>query len=79
MARQRSMSAALGERDAARHIGYSVQYLRDARRNRRGPAYIRVGRSIRYLPRDLDAWLDAHRVDPAAADQDIRDSDTVAP
>jgi len=52
----------LAERDAAQYIGYSPAYLRKCRRTGHGPAYIRVGRSIRYRIKDLDAWLEAHRV-----------------
>lgn len=32
-----------------------------------GPAYVRVGRSIRYLKADLDAFLASNRIDPSAA------------
>lgn len=52
----------LRERDAARYIGMSVPYLRQARMRARGPAYYRIGRSIRYGVSDLDAWLSTHRV-----------------
>jgi len=31
----------------------------------RGPAYIRIGRSIRYRIADLDRWLEQHKVDPS--------------
>ena len=60
--------AALDEKDAGIYIGMSVSFLRKSRmegdRKRRtpGPPYVRVGRTIRYLIRDLDAWLDQHRV-----------------
>ncbi|HEX4568337.1 MAG TPA: hypothetical protein VH138_17005 [Vicinamibacterales bacterium] len=37
-----------GERDAARFVGYSIAFLRMARQKNRGPAFIRIGRSIRY-------------------------------
>ena len=45
-------------------LGYGVDYLKQARIFGRGPSYIRVGRSIRYRIRDLDQWLEAHRVVP---------------
>lgn len=36
-------------------------------RNRgRGPTWIRVGGLVRYRRADVDAWLDAHAVTPAA-------------
>lgn len=63
-------SAVLQERDAARYIGMSVPFLRQSRmhgarlKRTPGPPYIRVGRAIRYLRTDLDAWLESHRVQP---------------
>jgi predicted DNA-binding transcriptional regulator AlpA len=53
---------ALTEPEAARYIAYSVPFLRLTRRENRGPAFIRIGRSIRYRIADLDAWMAAHRV-----------------
>lgn len=61
----------LDEHGAASHISMSVAYLRADRvrghpGNRTpGPPYIKLGRAIRYDVRDLDAWIDAHRVDRA--------------
>lgn len=50
------------EPEAARYLAMSRAYLRIARAQGRGPAYIRAGRAILYLTRDLDSWLDSHRV-----------------
>lgn len=55
------------EEDAAAFVGYTPAALRAWRRQGRGPAYIRVGRSVRYRISDLDEWLGAHRVDPRFA------------
>lgn len=33
----------------------------------RGPAYHKYGKRILYSGRDLNAFLDAHRIEPAAA------------
>jgi predicted DNA-binding transcriptional regulator AlpA len=60
-------SLGLEERDAARYICYTQAALRSWRRKGRGPAYIRYGRSVRYLRSDLDAWLARHRVEPTEA------------
>ncbi len=55
---------ALNEFQAAKYIGMSRSYLAQARmdghRNNRTPAppFIKIGRSVRYLREDLDAWLD---------------------
>ena len=53
---------ALRELDAARYVGLSGAYLRQARREERGPAYYRIGRAVRYLIADLDAWRAQYRV-----------------
>lgn len=62
---------ALREKEAATYLGLSSFHLRntrvvDARRKARGepiegPAWINIGRAVRYLREDLDAWLDARR------------------
>lgn len=55
---------ALTEHEAARYIGMSRSYLAQARmdgpRASRTPApvFIKIGRSVRYLREDLDAWRD---------------------
>jgi len=70
---------AFREGDAAAYLGLSASYLRnlrvaDGRRLKagdpiQGPRWINIGqRAIRYLREDLDAWLDAHRRDPAMGD-----------
>jgi hypothetical protein len=59
----RTPAHTITERDASHYIGLSVAYLRQARRLGRGPAYLRIGRTIRYHIEDLDAFLQAHRVE----------------
>jgi len=57
------------ETEAACYIGMSRSFLRQDRMDgpragrTTGPQYIRIGRSIRYLKEDLDAWLEAHRIE----------------
>lgn len=65
---RRSPTSALAEPDAARYIGYTPSSLRAWRREGRGPAFVRHGRSVRYLTSDLDSWLAAHRVQPGNDD-----------
>lgn len=60
--RQPVAPAVLREEDAARYIGRSRAFLKRARREGRGPAVVRIGRSIVYRLVDLDAWLEAHVV-----------------
>ena len=57
----RPPAATLNCPDTAKYIGFSVWWLKQARRTGRGPAYVRVGRAIRYRVADLDTWL-AHHV-----------------
>jgi hypothetical protein len=57
------------EAEAALYIQMSRQFLRlscmEGRRKNRtpGPPFIRIGRAIRYDIGDLDAWLQARRVE----------------
>ncbi len=53
----------LDEADTAIYVGMSRPWLRLQRMRGTGPAYIRIGRTIRYDIRDLDAWLAQHRVE----------------
>ena len=57
------------ETDAARYLGVSKSFLNASRcyGNRSGrtpaPPYVRIGeRAVRYDIRDLDAWIEKHRV-----------------
>jgi hypothetical protein len=62
----------LDEKAAAAHIGMSVSFLQAGRLNGTlgnrtpSPPYLHLGRSVRYDRADLDAWLNARRVDPGA-------------
>lgn len=65
-------NAPLKEEAAAEFIGMSVSYLRLSRM--RGatkctdaPPFVKIGKAIRYLPRDLDAWLESRRKFPGEA------------
>jgi len=58
----------LTDPEAAQYIGMSISFLRQSRmdgvRHNRtsGPSFIKIGRAVRYVREDLDAWLDEHRV-----------------
>jgi hypothetical protein len=59
--------APLDDKEAAAFLGLKSSRLLQAWRCRRtGPAWVRVGRQIRYQQKDLTAYLDANRVDPDA-------------
>ncbi|MCX7109410.1 MAG: DNA-binding protein [Proteobacteria bacterium] len=59
---------AFSDKEAADYIGMSESYLRISRMdgdraNRTpGPNFIKIGKAVRYLKEDLDAWLESHRV-----------------
>ena len=49
--------------EAAHYIGMSESWLRQSRMrgNPDAPPYIKIGKAVRYLKADLDAWLDRLR------------------
>jgi excisionase family DNA binding protein len=57
-------SEPLTETEAAARLGLKVPTLRAWRSQGRGPAYIRLGRAIRYLPTDIDEFLQSNRHRP---------------
>lgn len=69
-----TVSLMLTPEEAARHLGIKVSTLASWRFTSVGPAYYRVGNgrgsSVRYRLDDLDAWLQAHRVEPKEANED---------
>ena len=52
------------EAEAAVRLGLKVATLRAWRHQGRGPAYVRLGRAIRYLTIDLDEFLSSNRHSP---------------
>ena len=51
----------LTEADAADRLGLKVATLRAWRHQNRGPAFVHLGRAIRYLAVDVDNFLYANR------------------
>jgi predicted site-specific integrase-resolvase len=49
---------------AASELGVTCATLKAWRHRGRGPAFVRVGRAVRYRPEDLAAFLARHRVGP---------------
>lgn len=60
------VNALLDELGAETYSGIGRFKLRGLRRERRGPTIVRIGRSVRYRPEDLDAYIRENRV--AASD-----------
>lgn len=56
----------LNRHDAAEYVGVSYATLCTWASIGGGPPYIRAGRKVWYLQRDLDAWIDSRRVSIAA-------------
>ena len=54
----------LNPREAAAALGVVPGTLNHWRMAGKGPAFLRVGRLIKYRSEDLTAWLDARRVSP---------------
>lgn len=50
---------------ASAYLGLSQRTLEKYDREGRGPSKIKLGRAVGYLPADLDAWLEARRVEVA--------------
>jgi excisionase family DNA binding protein len=49
---------------AARVLGLDHRTLEQWRYQGKGPAYLKVGRQVRYRRDDLDAWLNGRRIEP---------------
>jgi predicted DNA-binding transcriptional regulator AlpA len=54
---------AISESELARQANISTAVLRMWRRQGKGPRYVKLGRLVRYLNRDVDVWLNQHAVD----------------
>lgn len=52
----------LNEREASAYLSITVAALRRWRIEKRGPAFIKMSRAVRYSKTDLDAFAEAGRV-----------------
>lgn len=54
----------LNEQETAQYLNMSRSWLRQARCYQwsNAPPYLRLGRSIRYSIKDLDAWIESQAV-----------------
>lgn len=63
-----SSTVVMTEREAATYLSLSRATLRRSRMECKGggsfptPPFLKLGRTVRYLKGDLDAWLASHRV-----------------
>lgn len=51
----------ISEKEAARRYAYSIHWFRRARWMGNGPPFIKVGRRIMYVLKEIDAWFKQHR------------------
>lgn len=49
--------------EAAEQLGVPVTTLADWRFRKKGPTFVKVGRLVRYDQADLDAWIEAQKVE----------------
>jgi predicted DNA-binding transcriptional regulator AlpA len=68
---QEDSPRAMSETELARRISVSTAVLRKWRRERNGPRFVKLGRLIRYLIRDVDIWLEAHSVDGVGTERPL--------
>ena len=68
-------TTALTERQVAEHLGLSVATLRAWRHRGKGPRFLRLGRSVRYLPADVDEFVRASAVDTRSDSSSDEDSE----
>lgn len=53
----------LNERQVQEVYGFSIPYLRRARRERRGPKFLKLGKLVRYRKADLEAFISSGAVE----------------
>jgi predicted DNA-binding transcriptional regulator AlpA len=53
----------MSERQVSETYGFTVPYLRRARREKRGPRFLKLGKLVRYRRADVEAFLTAHEVE----------------
>jgi hypothetical protein len=57
----------LSQSSAAEQLGVTEATLANWRWRKYGPPFLKVGRRIEYVQRDIDEWRDAQRRDPQSA------------
>jgi predicted DNA-binding transcriptional regulator AlpA len=68
-------TTALTERQVAEQLGLSVATLRAWRHRGKGPRFLRLGRSVRYLPADVADFVRASAVDTTPVSSSDGDSE----
>lgn len=71
----RGTERALTEREVAETLWLSVATLRAWRHRGKGPRFLRLGRSVRYLPADVDEFVRVSAVDTRSESSSDDDSE----
>lgn len=66
--------AVLTDHEVAEWLGLSCATLRAWRHRRKGPRYVRFGRAVRYLSRDVEEFIRANLVDTGSVSSSNQDS-----
>lgn len=51
----------ISTKEAAVYLGLRANHLEKIRMQDGGPVFLKLGGTVRYLPDDLDIWLNSHR------------------
>ena len=54
----------LNEKQVAEITGFSTFTLRNNRHKRTGIPYLKIGRNVRYLPADVEQFMEKRRIAP---------------
>ncbi len=73
--RTQGTARAITEREVAERLGLSVATLRAWRHRGKGPRFLRLGRSVRYLPSDVNDFVRASAVDTRSESSSDEDSE----
>lgn len=61
---ERKVERLMSRTDVDREYGISVRFLEISAMRGDGPPMVKIGRLARYLPSDLEAWIEARTVTP---------------
>lgn len=53
-------NALITEAAAADYLGISIRTIQAWRVRGGGPSYVKMGKSVRYRPSDIQSWIEAH-------------------
>lgn len=62
---QTTQNRLLHETDVARILLVSESWLQKARVHRKGPPFVKIGRSVRYRKSDIDAYIGSNITQPS--------------